>query len=165
MTKHQASGGSGTHIAVLRAINVGGTKKITMTIVEPEQIIDHVIDREGKVESETVHKDHPVFDRWALGHMMAGMDLKEGLKFKMKGLFPGSKAVKKYTLYVGARTTFKDAHGEDRDVWPVMHPMGGTTLGTYFVDTRPPYLIGFEMMDIKSQEIGMRVTLAEFQSL
>lgn len=144
---------------------ISSTKKITMTLVEAGAFVDHVIDREGKVESKTIKQTEPVFDRWALGQMMAGMDLEEGLKFKMKGLYPGVKEAVEYVVYVGARTTIKDTRGNELEVWPVMHPTGGSNIGTYYVDSREPYLFGFEMRDIMTDQVSMRVTLSHYQLL
>lgn len=144
---------------------ISSTKKITMTLVEAGEFVDQVIDREGTVESKTVEQKDPVFDRLALGQMMAGMDLREGLRFKMKGLFPGTKEVVDYVVYVGARTTIKNTQGTDLEVWPVLHPTGGSMIGTYYVDSREPYLFGYEMRDVMTDEVSMRVTLSHYQLL
>lgn len=144
---------------------ISSTKKMTMTLVGPDGFIDHVIDREGKVESKTVEREAPLFDRWALGQMMAGMELKEGLKFKLKGLYPGLKEAVEYPVYVGARTKIKDTHGNDLEVWPVLHPTGGANIATYFVDSREPYMFGFELRDIMTDQVGMSVTLSHYQLL
>ncbi|MDA8017153.1 MAG: hypothetical protein MPN21_06860 [Thermoanaerobaculia bacterium] len=144
---------------------ISSTTKITMTLVEPKRFIDQAIDREGKVESETVDHQEPAFDRWALGQMMAGMELKEGLKFKMKGLYPGVKEALEYLVYVGTRTTIQDTQGNDLEVWPVLHPLGGSNIGTYYVDSREPYMFGFEMRDIVTDQVGMRITLSHYQLL
>ena len=144
---------------------ISSTNKSTMTLFESEQFIDHVIDRDGKVESKTVGQSEPLFDRWALGQMMAGMALKEGLKFKMKALYPGVKEAQDYVVYVGARTRIQDTRGNELEVWPVLHPTGGPNVGTYYVDSREPYMFGFEMRNIVTGEVGMRITLSHYQLL
>lgn len=141
------------------------TRKIVMTLVEAGELIDQSVDRDGNVESEIAALEVPAFDRWALGHMMAGMKLQEGMKFKLRGLYPGVKAPVEYPVFVDARTTIQDVHGNSFAVWPVLHPLGGPNIGTYYVDDRAPYFFGFEARNLLTGEVGMEVRLRHYQRL
>ena len=93
------------------------------------------------------------------------MELKEGMAFWLKGVFPGSKRIGRYGIIIGKREAITDAKGRKHEVWPALMPFNEGWIGHYYVDSRAPYFFGFENKNVMTGEVSMSVRLEEVQEL
>ncbi len=139
----------------------------TLLLVEDGKITDTVAQADGsETKSEVLETANPLFDRYALGLAVAAMEeLEEWQGLWLKGVYPGTKQTTDYPILIGAKMEFADTSGKGHEVYPMMMPISGMTLGYYYVSNEAPYFFGFEAKDMQTQEVSMRVVLKQFQLL
>ena len=106
----------------------------------------------------------PVFFDALLGQIFSGIEVVEGMKFRIATLGSGEVTITAYR--VAGRTRIEDLRGERHEVWAVETPQGRSGwVTTYFVSDRAPYYFGYESKHVESGDVRSRMWLKGFQRL
>ena len=113
-------------------------------------------------DGEAIETHEPMIDLSVWGHVLAGMRLEEGMKFRLQAL----RAWIGPAFHVAGRTTFEDTQGRSHRVWAVETNMGRNGwLGITYVRDQAPFFMGFEMRHVESGDVNIRWRLKSFQRL
>ena len=115
-------------------------------------------------DPEVVEEHEPMIDLSMWGHVLAGMRLEEGMKFRLQA-FPSWIGP---VFHVAGRTTFEDTQGRTYSVWAVetlTYKGRSGWLGITYVRDEAPYFIGFELRHVETGDVEIRWRLKDFQRL
>ena len=122
------------------------------------------IDQDEWSDPELEEGHGPVFHLSLWGHILAGMNLEEGMKFQLAAL--RGPAVAHIEHYVAGKTTFEDTSGRQHEVWAVENPAGRSGwIATYYVSDQAPFYYGMESKHVESGEVSRRWRLKSFHRL
>ena len=113
-------------------------------------------------EPTVIAEHQPVVELSVWAQALAGLPLKEGLKFRLQSQATWIGPF----FHVAGRTTFQDTQGKPHEVWQIETNMGRRGwLGISYVSTEAPVLIGFEMKHVESGDVNIRWRLKSYRWL
>ena len=120
------------------------------------------VDSTEWTDGEVIAAHEPMIELAVWGHVLGGMRLEEGMKFRLQA-FPSWIGP---AFHVAGQTTFEDTQGQPYRVWAVETNMGKSGwLGITYVRDQAPYFIGFEMRHVETGKVNLRWRLKSFQRL